>query len=567
MMPARIDFLTMKDGFFSRHERLIFRLSAAGLIAVSAVLHFWKISSIPPGFHNDESSNAYNAYCIAETGADEYGVRFPIFFRALDDYRDPLLIYPLVPFVKLFGLERGVSRLPSASFLLLASVVFALLVYHHGRNEWLAMLSGFCFSMLPWVFVMSRITSGYTPMLLGMIAGWLFLLWAMEKLSCRLALAAGGAWAFGMYCYSIARPMSVLMLVCFGIAYFGALRRAWKVGLVFVAGCVAFMIPQIASVVGTPQILTSRFEKISIFQDHPSWDRLLSRFGSRYIEYFSPEFLFLKGDGNLRQHSGFGGELFLFLVPLVLTGLYCLLRSFKSRSDYRFITLGLLVYPIAAALTLGRMHSGRSVHGVVFWALTAAIGAHYLWQHRGLGRNILLISSCAGLIEMGLYLNDYFRAYPVRSRGAFNAAYTEALEECFVAVGKGQTVYISGSTFALWKMNVSSDFNPYVYVDVLFFGKIDPRVYQQSGIPRDRVRLYDGTIAKPGRLIRCNMRWIQMPEDWTPLNAPTGVRRDGDQLLRPYLFDTNTELIPEGAELLETKPAGGVFRYEIYRVK
>src|SRR5271156_264993 len=83
-------------------------------IVVALFLHFWRIGSVPRGFSVDECSVAYNAYCIAKTGADEYGVKYPVFFRCLDNYQDPVLIYCLAPLVKVFGLTERTVRIPSA---------------------------------------------------------------------------------------------------------------------------------------------------------------------------------------------------------------------------------------------------------------------------------------------------------------------------------------------------------------------------------------------------------------------------------------------------------------------
>jgi len=53
---------------------------------------------------------------------------------------------------------------------------------------------------------------------------------------------------------------------------------------------------------------------------------VFSGLASRYVEYFSPGFLFFGGDRVLHHHTGFGGELFRFLIPMVLAGVYCLIR-------------------------------------------------------------------------------------------------------------------------------------------------------------------------------------------------------------------------------------------------
>lgn len=566
MTQSRFDLLPAKSGFFSRHERVIFWLVAAGLLALTAYLHFWKIGTVPRGFHIDESSYGYNAWCIAQTGADEYGRTLPVFVRGFGDYVDATIIYPLVPFVKYFGLTRSATRVPKAVFLILASVALAFLVQQYCRNKWLSICTSFCFSILPWTFVASR-TFGQMPMLFGIATGCLLLLRAVEGQSYRNAIAAGAAWAFTMYTYHIGRPMTVLLLACFSVAYFHVLKTRWNVVRAFLLTWVVMLFPLVVSIARTPEILTNRFQTVTISQDHPALGEAISRVASRYAEYFSPQFLFFKGDPHIHDHTGFGGELFRFLIPMIIAGVYCLFRYSRSQPGCRFLGLALLAYPTAAALTEERMHTGRSLHGSIFWALTAAVGAHYLWQKKGLGRNLLVLSCGLGILEMGLYMRDYFGAYQLRSRGAYTAAYTEALEDCFRTVGTNETLYISESTYSLWKLKLSADFKPFMYVDVLFFGKIDPRYYQQHGIPKDRVCLYDGTISKPGLLLRCNLRYVEPTFEWRAESSLSNTWIGGDRMPHPIFFDVNREPIPDGAELLKIIPAGSGFRYEIYRVK
>jgi MFS family permease len=536
-----------------REQRSVlpFYLVTAALLLVSALLHFCNIGTMPPGFYVDESSNAYNAYCIACTGADEYGTRLPVFFRCFDDYHDPVMIYFLAPCVKIFGLTPAVARLPSAFFALLASFSFSFLVFRYTRNRWLSLLGGFCFSTLPWTFVVSRIVSGgYTPMLCGMIVGWLWLLVALDKRSHAYAVGAGFAWAFAMYAHNIGRPMSTLVLGAFALAYFGVLKTEWRIGATFLGAWLLTLVPMAISVGRSPVALTSRFQRISVFGDHPSWTEFCSRIAARYVEYFGPQFLFFKGDTNLRQHSGHGGELFLFLMPMVLAGLYCLLRYSRTHPQYRFVSFGILLYPVAAALTNDHMHSGRSINGAIFWALTAAIGADFLWRKNVACRAVLFLCCIAGVLEGSLYMKDYFGNYQVRCRPEFQADFTGALADCFQTLGDQETLYVSGSVLGSLRPPANWDFKPFCYADILFFGHIDPRVYVSSGIPKDRVCPYRGVIHNPGVLLRCNLQLVkpgrhgQLPD-----------------------FEPNPEPIPRGAELTRVEPTGGLMRYELYRIR
>ena len=95
---------------------------------------------------------------------------------------------------------------------------------------------------------------------------------------------------------------------------------------------------------------------------------------------------------------------------------------------------------------------------------------------------------------------------------------------------------------------MDQSFKPYVYAHILFFGRIDPRVYQLMGIPSEKARLYDGNSPKPGLLLRCN--------------AMVAV----SIALNEYLVTRNTEPVPLGVELVHTIPFNKAVRYEIYRI-
>ncbi|HVM60868.1 MAG TPA: glycosyltransferase family 39 protein [Verrucomicrobiae bacterium] len=523
----------------------------AAALLVSMSLHFWNIGTMPPGFYLDESSNAYNAYCIACTGADEYGTAFPVFFRCFDDYHDPVMIYFLAPWVKTLGLKPAVARFPSALFALLASILFSFLVFRFTNNRWLSLLSGLGFSILPWIFVVSRIiTGGYTAMLCGMILGWLLLDLALDHNSPSHAAGAGVAWAFAMYSHNIGRPMTALLLLAFAAAYSDALKSKWRIGLAAAGAWLLALVPMMVSVARSPVALTSRFQRISVFGDRPSWTEAASRIASRYVEYFSPQFLFLRGDSNLRHHSGHGGELFLFLIPMVLAGLYCVARYSWTSPRHRFLGLGLLLYPAAATLTTDHMHSGRSINGAIFWAVTAVIGADFLWRKGRVGRTLLLACCLAGVVEAPLYFNDYFGDYQVRTRPEFQAAFTGALADCFRALGEEETLYVSGSVLGSLTPPANWDFQPFCYADILFFGRIDPRAYLSEGIPKDRVCPYRGVIQKPGLLLRCNL-WL--------------VRPGGAG--RPPEFKPNDEPIPPETQLVRVVPVAPLMQYEIYRIR
>src|SRR3989338_3538011 len=90
------------------------------LLAIICLLflltRFYKIGDIPPSVYWDEASIGYNAYSISRDGKDEWGDFLPLHFRAFGEFKLPVYIYSVVPFVKMFGLNEFSVRAPSVLF-------------------------------------------------------------------------------------------------------------------------------------------------------------------------------------------------------------------------------------------------------------------------------------------------------------------------------------------------------------------------------------------------------------------------------------------------------------------
>ena len=69
------------------------------IILFSLLIRMWKLDKYPATLYGDEQAFAWNAYNILKLGQDEYGNTFPLQFRSFDDYKAPLPVYLLVPFI------------------------------------------------------------------------------------------------------------------------------------------------------------------------------------------------------------------------------------------------------------------------------------------------------------------------------------------------------------------------------------------------------------------------------------------------------------------------------------
>ncbi len=517
-------------------------------IGTALFLHFWRIETAPRGFTADECSLAYNAYCISQTGADEYGTPWPMFFRSWDVYCDPVDVYSEVLPIRAFGLQKWAARLPTILYCLLACVTFSMLLHHWRFEASFALAGGFLLSVIPWVFPLSRGGSfaGHIAALLGLVAGLLVTSSALRRRSHWRAVLAGAIWAFTFYAHQSFLPVLVLLAIGCVIGLWRSLVQRWQVVAVMMVSAAIVLLPLIAYVLRHPEGLTARFHQVSVTSGAPSLRETIASVTSHYRDYFSPQFLFISGDPEARHHTGHGGELYWCLAPLILCGLYVAIRYWRQRAFYRILLVGLLVAPVSAALTVDRMHSTRCVYAVVFWLLLAMLGAQWLWQRRGLWRKALLFLVCAGALEIAVYIRDYFGAYQTRDPQAFQTELTDAFEYCFAHLDTNQVLYVSASTYTPYGEDVDRELKPQLYVYALFFGKIDPRVYQRTGLPADTVRLYDGHASRPGLLLGSNNYYSRRPE---------GVFATPDVMP-----------IPPNARLIKTIPFSGQYSFAKYQI-
>ena len=131
-------------------------LLAAALTLAFLLFRLSDVGSNPKGFFCDEASIGYNAYCVLETGKDEHGVRWPLFFRAFGDYKPGLYIYLTTLSVRLFGLTHFAVRLPAAVLLgLVLPVVYLILARRvHPAGAIVGLLVAGC---APWLHHFSHI--------------------------------------------------------------------------------------------------------------------------------------------------------------------------------------------------------------------------------------------------------------------------------------------------------------------------------------------------------------------------------------------------------------------------
>ncbi len=363
------------------------------------LLRVHKLSDIPHGFFADEASIGYNAYTILTKGTDEYGTRFAVFFRAFGEYKSPIQIYATVPFVAIFGLNEFSVRLPSAIFgtltiivvYLLTKELFSHLSPHHSgvadtpRNDKvIPLLAALFLAVSPWHIHFSRTSlEGQTVFIFFTTLGLYFFI--KSQYNTKFLFLSVIAFGFSLYCYFPARIFIPLFGLFFIILYAKFFLQNKKLATLNSVLFLLLLMPLILHTV-LPSGLT-RWNQVNIFSQPPKDVSIPSHVIHSYLSHFSLDFLFLKGDIDIpgqfiTRHSVRGmGELYFFQLPLVLAGIFNLLR--KKEKQKNILLFWLLLYPIGSMFTIDKnAQATRSIIGVIPFQIISAIGLFY-------SRNIL----------------------------------------------------------------------------------------------------------------------------------------------------------------------------------
>jgi hypothetical protein len=236
-------------------------------------------------------------------------------------------------------------------------------------------------------------------------------------------LACGLILGLSVYSYSTARLLSFLSLGLLWVFFFKRknINKLFAITLMFLIS----LIPLMVFTIHHPDALTARFDNISYIFAGTALSDKLSTFLSNTIAYWSPGYLIMHGDANLRHSIGYGGEIFTGTFFMFLLGTAYILANKKLRVNryILFLLLNLLVSPLAAILTSeGTPHALRSMLQGYYILLISCYGVMLICQLRHVRcRQIILAVVLASLFfEIAAYQVHYYIFYPAKSVAAMD---------------------------------------------------------------------------------------------------------------------------------------------------
>ena len=322
----------------------------------------------PPGFFIDESSIAFNAHTISETGRDEYGESFPLYFRAFSDYKNPVYVYALAAVFRLTGPSITAARLLSAALGALTALLLALLGCRVSGSRTVGLLTWLTALLTPWLFELSRLVLEVAAYPLAVALLLLFLRRASRKDAWTPADALAVAFALALltYTYSIGRLLAPSLAA--GLFLFATTRARLRSVLATLALYALTLAPLFVFNSRHPGALTERFKVITYLGARGGLARDAFEFLKHYASNMSPWAYAVTGDPNEYNVVGVDGTPLVLAatLALALAGLWLALRRARRDAWWRFVLYGLAASAVPASLTNEYVHSLRLAPVPVF---------------------------------------------------------------------------------------------------------------------------------------------------------------------------------------------------------
>ena len=463
------------------------------ILLLAFFLRFYQLDQNPPSLNWDEVSHGYNAYSILKTGADEWGVSWPLVFKAYGDYKLPVYIYSTVLSIKAFGLNDWAVRLPSA----LAGVFSVLLTYFLFKklfkNHLGACLASLFLAISSWHLFLSRAAFEANLASFLVIGGiYFFLLGLEKKWLLPLSIFLLGLSVHTYYSARIFTPLILILLFfLYRIELFNWFKKRKKESLLTGFLLLLFFVPLVISFV-SPQGW-ARFKWVSVL-DQGAINRINMARGSsslpeplprlvhnkatyftlayakNYFSNFSPNYLFFKGGSNYQYNIPGEGIIYPILIPLILLGLYWLWRN-RFQKGSKLILAWWLLAIVPAAATQENPHVLRTILVLPVPYLLAALGFGQIWlwlKKQKIWRWILaLIFSLILIFSFLNFWRNYFGFYRQNYSWSWQYGYQQAATYIEKNYNKYERILITK------KYGEPHEF-------LLFYLKWNPEKYQQD---------------------------------------------------------------------------------------
>ncbi|OGH24750.1 MAG: hypothetical protein A3B47_00480 [Candidatus Levybacteria bacterium RIFCSPLOWO2_01_FULL_39_24] len=501
---------------------LNWKLGLALIIFLAAFLRLWKLGNVPSGIPDDEAYYVYNAYSIWYTGKDILGNFLPLSFNSHSSM-SPVVIYVTAPFVGIMGLSAFSGRLPAALASIGSVFLLFLLVKNIFKDKRIALFSSLLFAISPWALQIGRGAILDTDFALFFLLLGIYVF--IARIDSRKFLWSLIPFAIAFYSYHATKVFFVFLIPVLIFFFREKLLIRKKETAFFLIGCLLLIISFLFIIktqkvtrqdnvfllngpAATTQVNWERQYNTApwilrvIFSNKPLY--YLKAIRENYLKAFSPEFLFLSGEGGTPSqivNIYYRGELYIIELPLLLLGIYTLFKN-KDKFSRNFLVTLLLISALPSTFTLDRNFVNRDIMMLPILLIIVACGLTYLLERVALYKKIYryIFISVFVLIYLFLfigYLYQYYYRWTVYGSEAWGTSSKELVEFVSKVKGEYENVYISNS-YRNFLMQYA------------VFEKIDPRIVQKAW-NTNPIKIYNITM-----LLECLNNGVGIVKDFIP---------------------------------------------------
>ena len=520
------------------------------LILVLAVfLRFYRLDYLE--LFGDEIDAGYQAYSLMETGRDYKGHLLPLYAQSFSEWRAPMMMYAMIPFIKIFGLNEWGVRSMAAFFGILSILGFYFLLIKTGIKNKLALITIFLLTILPWHIQYSR--SGFEITLMSNLIIWgiYFLIDYLSKRKSYKLYISALLLSLSFYTYNTANIyVPLLLLIIFGVKKIISKEKVFKSALKLLVIMFILSLPILYQIFWGQG--SDRFKKVSLFNNeglvseineyrNQQNNSFISKvfynkaiysiriIGANYLNAFSSDFLFGMGDVTFRHSLHKVGNLFwIYCVFLIVGLIYFILNKKKKFGDYLMMGF-LIISPIPSSLTMdGAYHATRLFLMVFPLCYLSAIGLNKIFEFRKiLGWLTIFVL----ILEFVYFQFYYWKSYRLESWRWWHFGYKELIQTVDKEKDNYKNIFIENTyepglpRFLFW-----SKYNP---KKIFKFNDNDKKVINGfDGFCLDEkfcFVYYGKEIFNQKMIIDNNLyvvsQWKNVGGDWDwSKNAPEGIK-------------------------------------------
>ena len=430
-----------------RYEWLI----AAAIMLVAAFIRLYLLGEVPGGIAPDEASIGYDSYAIANYGMDRNGHHNPVYPIGWGAGHGAFYMYLVAPFVKLFGLDILVYRLPNAILSIAGVYAFYLLVKRLFESGAVGLLGMFIMATAPFSIVAARWGLDANPLPpVFIIAVYLFVL-AIDKQKTWIFVVSSITAALTTYIYgagAVVAPMFLLMASAYLLVH---KKLKWSqfivCGGVYAVAVLPYVVVMLINMLRLPPILTpfvsfGRFTAArteSIFVPFESAPQYISDVAANILDYLNLIFL-QRIDIIWNMVTGFG-TVYLFATPLIILGFAAFIYdTIKTKGfNKRFI---MLCWFVAASLFAFVLFLNMNRIGVIFPAVAFLVLYGILFLSKVFKPFAIAAVACIA-IGFCIFGITYFTAYAEEVSPYFHESLDEAIAEAMKLTDG--TIYVTQS--------------------------------------------------------------------------------------------------------------------------